>query len=516
MMHYCLKCGTEMDESSLICPSCSHCSYMDELSRDTVSIAGILTARQLEANTQWTKYKCGPNGLCGHGYAAEDANAMVDIFLGKDVEFSGRDNSLSGPDRIVEGQQIQTKYCQTATKSVEAGFGADGMFKYKGQVLEVPADQYDEAVSLMRQKISEGKVEGISDPNDASKVVKRGSVTYRQAKNIARAGNIDSLLFDVNQQTVTAVSAFGISFAINLGMLLIFRTKNKTDVKEAMQVAFLNGLQNGTITLASGILSSQVLRTQFGRNFAAGMQWMSKNGVDYVYKTEAGRKLIHQMVKALFGKEIYGAAAKNVATKFLRTNAITNTALLVVTSLPDAWHLVAGQITGPQFFKNLFVTGCSITGAGSGALLGAKVGAGAGPAGMAGGMIGGLALGWASRKVADMIRKDDAERLLPLIQVAIVQLSHDYMIQTEEEFAYCTNLIANEGVISTSLFHRMQKCGNDFERVHVAMDAFDYYFSVTIRQRKKVLLAHNQQLMLDSINEIGEALSVSELSLPHA
>lgn len=503
MKHYCINCGTEMDEDSLICSKCSSCSYLDEMSQNANSVSGLLTAQQIEANTQWVKYRCGPHGLCGHGYAAEDANAMTDLFYGKDVVFSGRDNSKFGPDRIVDGEKIQTKYCKTANESVNAGFGEDGTYLYKDQVLEVPADQYEEAVRIMQQKIKEGKVEGVTDPNDANKIVKKGSVTYRQAQNIAKAGNIDSLIYDAKTQSITAVSAFGISFAINLGMLLLFRSENKKDVKEAMQAAFLNGLQNGTITLTSGILTSQVIRTQFGRNFVAKLQWVSKNGVDYVYKTEAGKKLIHQIVKALFNKEIYGAAAKNAATRFFRTNAISNTALIVVTSLPDAWHLIAGHISGPQFFKNLFTTSGSIAGALGGGVLGARIGgSAAGPIGFATGIVGGLALGWASKKIADMIRKDDAELLLPLIQVAILKLSHDYMIQTEDELNLCTGAIAQNNVINTDLFHKMHKCDNDFERVDVAVAAFDYYFSAIIRQRKTLKLRKNQQMLLNSINDI--------------
>lgn len=47
----------------------------------------------------------------GHGWAAEDANAMADRLSGKRVDQVGRDNSLNGADRISNGIEIQTKYC---------------------------------------------------------------------------------------------------------------------------------------------------------------------------------------------------------------------------------------------------------------------------------------------------------------------------------------------------------------------------------------------------------------------
>lgn len=273
MKHFCIECGMELKEEQLLCPKCGHCSFFDLANDSTKNVSGILNAVQIEANTQWVKYKCGKNAATGHGFAAEDANALNEWLWGYEVEQVGRNNANIGPDRITNGQKIQTKYCKSAQESVQAGFGADGMYAYKGQVLEVPNDQYEEAVHFMEEKIAQGMVEGVTNPKDATKIVKKGNVTYQQAKNIARAGNIDSLIFDAKTQTVTAVSAFGISFAINLGMMLLFRDNSNLKVKEAMQLAFLSGLQNGTIAMTSGILTSQVLRTQFGRNLAAYVQW---------------------------------------------------------------------------------------------------------------------------------------------------------------------------------------------------------------------------------------------------
>ena len=351
MKHYCYNCGTEMSSNQLNCPKCGHCCILDEMdlkekqekarkegSNDVAkNLNGILAAQQIEANTQWTKYRTGPFGRSGHGYAAEDANGLNDVLWGKDVDFSGRDNSKFGPDRVVDGQRIQTKYCKTAAASVNAGFDPEtGMYAYEGQVLEVPKDQYDDCLEFMREKIRNGKVPGHTDPDDASQIIKKGDVTYLQAKNIAKAGNIDSLIFDAKTQTVTAFSAFGISFAINLGMLILFHSKSKEDVKDSMKMAFLKGLENGTIAMSSGILTSQLLRTQFGRNFAAAMQWGAKNGVEYIYQFDAGRQLVHKLVKVLFNKEIYGGAAKNAATRFLRTNAISNFVLFVVVNSQDA------------------------------------------------------------------------------------------------------------------------------------------------------------------------------------
>ena len=47
------------------------------------------------------------------------------------------------------------------------------MYRYKGMQLEVPKDQYDEALGIMGDKIREGKVEGFTNPADAKKIIKK-------------------------------------------------------------------------------------------------------------------------------------------------------------------------------------------------------------------------------------------------------------------------------------------------------------------------------------------------------
>ncbi|MCS2890685.1 hypothetical protein NXY11_21190 [Parabacteroides faecis] len=319
MKHYCLHCGAELEEERIVCPKCFSCLYLEMLdSKLFTSAAGVLTARQLELNTQWMKYKCGINGSAGHGFAAEDGNAMSDILKGHNVEFSGKDNSMNGPDRIVDGIKIQSKYCINAKKTVNAAFdSATGVYQYEGQVLEVPKDQYADALLEMEKKILAGKVPDYSDPKDATKIVQCGDYTYKQAVNLTKAGNIDSLVFDAKTHTITAFSAFGISFAIKL-CLLMMSCRNIEEVKDSVKLSFLSGLQNGTITLSSGIMTSQLLKTVFGRNFAATTQRIVNHAVDNAYQCELGKKIVHGLAKNILRKDIYGCTAKNAAKKYTK------------------------------------------------------------------------------------------------------------------------------------------------------------------------------------------------------
>lgn len=104
----------------------------------------------------------------GHGYAAEQVNDGIDTLFGRDARILGDDNAKNGADRMVDGQFIQTKYCQDARTSVNAGFenGGQGSYRYLDKngnpmQLEVPSDQYDEAVRCMEQKSKKERFLGL-------------------------------------------------------------------------------------------------------------------------------------------------------------------------------------------------------------------------------------------------------------------------------------------------------------------------------------------------------------------
>ena len=158
------------------------------------------------------------NGRQGHGYAAEQGNNLYDNINGRNAEILGDDNAKNGPDRIVDGQLIQTKYCQNAKASVNSGF-KDGKYRYldcngNPMQLEVPSDQYEEAIRIMEEKIRNGQVPGCKNPKDASKIIRKGNITLKQAINIAKAGTVESLIFDAAHGADIGQRAAGISSTI--------------------------------------------------------------------------------------------------------------------------------------------------------------------------------------------------------------------------------------------------------------------------------------------------------------
>ena len=76
-----------------------------EIRNSSVNGVASVASTQCTNDQQWTKY----HSKQGHGFAAEDANAMWDRWHGKSVNKVGLDNTLNGADRISDGVQIQTK-----------------------------------------------------------------------------------------------------------------------------------------------------------------------------------------------------------------------------------------------------------------------------------------------------------------------------------------------------------------------------------------------------------------------
>lgn len=375
----------------------------------------------------------------GTGFAAEDANALFDERLGHKVEPVGRNNAKNGADRLVDGHPIQTKYFDTASRSIGDAFDSKtGLFRYGDMPVEVPRDQADAAVKIMADRIKEGRVPGYTDPSDAHKLIKQGSVTYKQARNIARAGNIDSLKYDARNSVVVCASAFGIGFLIEFGSS-IWRGESPV---EALKNATMRGIQTAGIAFLTYVGSAQLLRTQAAR--VGGV--VAKNALKGIYKTSLGKDVIHKIAQVSTGNAVYGAAARNHAAYLLRSNVVTGAVTLTVLTLPDIYKAtITGSKSWAQVGKNLFVaaTGLAAGGAGitGGAALGATVGTafpvvGTVAGGIIGGTIGGLGAGSTAGALAkhlmDKLVEDDAVKMQKLLDAELTAIAFEHLFSQKE------------------------------------------------------------------------------------
>lgn len=434
-----------------------------------VPFASPLIAHALE-QSQIGKY----HTKGGHGFVAEDVNHFADRIRGKQAVVAGITNELNGADRIINGVQVQSKYCRTASETVAAAFDSNGgMYRYSGQLLEVPKDQYESCLEIMRGRIQDGRIPGLTDPAEAEAIVKQGTITYKQARNIARSGNIDSIVFDAQTQAVTSSYVFAISFAVSFAQGL-WRGDSK---KEAAQAALATAVASGATTFVTGLMSAQILRS---RAAALGVVTM-RRGVKAIAESPLGKNAICRIATGSLGKAVYSAAAVNHVAKLVRSNAVTATVAAVTTATPDFYRAAFDRsISWRQFGKNLVVNSVGIAGGTAGWLAGAALGAAAGSVipvlgtaaggvigGLAGALSGGAGSSIAAKAVADKLAEDDSVHLIEVLRGEIECLGCDYML-TEQEVAEVSETVKT--TVTPKWLRKMYQSGKSKEPLEAQQD----------------------------------------------
>ena len=348
----------------------------------------------------------------GHGFAAEQGNNYIDSILGNNTVVVGDNNVKNGPDRMIISRDgstvfIQDKYYSTAYDSINACFDSNGAFRYldaDGNIMqiEVPSDQYDDAVRYMERKILEGKVPGVTDPKEASNIVRKGHLSYKQACNLAKAGTIESLTYDAANGVISAGCAFGISTLINYAVLRISGENRETAVKESA----ISGVKTGIGVFCTAVIAGQLSKTGLLNVFKPSSEALARAlGEDF------SKKLLEA-----FGQKVLSTGGASTAetittqaAKLLRTEGLIAVVSIVVFSVPDAIDMFRGRISKTQFVKNFAVTAISIVfgtvGYAAGATIGNMVVPGVGtiPGGIIGSLIAGTGAGLAADAIADYV-----------------------------------------------------------------------------------------------------------------
>ena len=278
----------------------------------------------------------------------------------------------------------------------------------------------------MEEKIKRGQINGVTNPEDAKKIVRKGNFTYNQAKNISKAGTVESITYDAANGAVIASSAFGVS------AVLTFATSiwNGEDFDIALKNATYSGIKVGGTAFITSILASQLSKA--GLNSAL------------VGSTEAivglmGPKASAVLVNAFkSGSNIYGAAAMKSAAKLLRGNIITAGVTVVVLSSFDIANIFRGRISGKQLFKNFANTTSTVAGGTAGWVGGAAIGSAILPGigTIIGGLIGSVGAGAVASKTTDAILgtfiEDDADEMVAIIEREFSNLAVDYLLNQKE------------------------------------------------------------------------------------
>lgn len=494
----CLSCGTTEQESKevtgpwycsdlcketeQICENIHEQPYKEFLS--SAATSGLIVMAGAHA---WSEnQKVFATGGQGHGFAAENANDRIDRIKGKDAKILGGDNAKDGADRSVNGKLYQDKYCATGQRSVNAAFNGDGNYRYVNpdgtpMQLEVPKDQYDNAVESFAKKIEEGKVPGVTDPDKAKDIIRKGHITYQQSVNITKFGTIESLAYDFQEGIVTGLSSAGISFCITA----VIHFANTHDKKKTLQTAGLQAGQSFAKTMAVYVSTQQLHRLE-------AVQKTLKS-VDISNLPKSIRNVLSDGL---------GETSKNGINKALRGTIVTSAALVAVSTGPDLVKLARGRISSAQVFKNITTTSSSIAGGtiGSIAVVAAMTACATpfGPAALvagrvAGGIVGGSLTSLIANKITGELIEDDSQKMLEIIKVQIEYLTLLFMLTTEEQENLTRNL---QSVLSQEMLEKMfaeQENRNAFANL-----CLKPLFVGIVKQREP--LKYND-------NDIAEALS---------
>ena len=371
----------------------------------------------------------------GHGFAAEHGNNLIDKLHGKNASVLG-EYVKDGPDRKILSRDgsitfVQDKYYASAKGGIDACF-EDGRFRYldgdgNPMQIEVPSDQYSDAIKCMEDRIRNGEIPGINDPAEAKNLVRKGSLTYKQAVNLAKAGTVESLTYDAANGVVSAGCGFGISTLINYAVA----RRNGSTREEAIKTASMIGLKTGTVVFATSVISSQLARTGVVTIFAPSAEALTN---------ALGPEFAKALLKSV-GKETTGMAADTIlknAARVLRNQGLTASITIIVLTAGDVMDLFKGRISAEQMIKNLAVTSAAVAGGYAGSTIGGIAGSAVAPGvgtsvgSVVGAIIIGGATGVVTEKVVGVFLKDDAEEMLEILETEFQRLAEDYILNDEE------------------------------------------------------------------------------------
>lgn len=385
---------------------------------------GVITAGMIHGNVSNASTIYGEekfHASRGHGFAAERANTLYDRLKGHDAQLIGDNNAKNGADRVVDGINIQSKYCATGSECIRECF-VDGKFRYMNSdgtpmQIEVPFDKYDSAVQAMQERIRRGEVPNVSNPEEAENIVRQGKFTYEQVRNIAKAGTVESIVYDAVNGTIIATGAFGITTILSFAVSVW----NGEDIEIALQNAVAEGLKVSGVTLITAIFAGQLTKAGLNSMLVGVSESMAK-----ALGTE-GYAMLANAFRS--GSNIYGGAAMKSVAKMLRGNMITGVAAVVILSAGDVANIFRGRISGGQLLKNISNTTAATVGGTVGWIAGSAIPV---VGQIAGAFIGGALASKATNAVLDNFIEDDADGTVRMIETAFVEIAMEYLL-TEQE-----------------------------------------------------------------------------------
>ena len=133
-------------------------------------------------------------------------------------------------------KMLKSKYNSTGERCVDAclNYGELRHVNNDGSPIkiEIPSDKYEEAISDFLERIKEGLT--IDQDMDPSKVLKRGTITYNQAKDISYEGKIKGIEIFSIDESIECDHVLGISGSIEYALSIWNGDAKETALKKSV------------------------------------------------------------------------------------------------------------------------------------------------------------------------------------------------------------------------------------------------------------------------------------------
>ncbi len=325
--------------------------------------------------------------------------------------------------------QIRTVYFATAEATVNAGFAPRKLaFRNASMLLEVPADQYEVAVRLVAGTVNRLGAESPAPTLEGTPCLRRGTVSYKQALRVARAGRIDGVGIDPETSAILCDFPYGLSFALEYAHA---RWSGGTE-RAAVARALVASLKAGPSSAVHGLLAARLGLAGRGSAKAA----TAEGALSGVANSPFGHGAAEGALRTL--SIMAGPVSSGHLGLLAGAGPIASTVAIGVANLDFYRAALQRSISWTQFTKNMAIkTSSIVVGAGgwaSGAVLGSAVGGpiGALLGGIAGALSGGSLGAAGAKRVADRFIDDDATRLMAIVRQGSEELAFEYLLNAGE------------------------------------------------------------------------------------
>lgn len=372
-----------------------------------------------------------------HGFMAEAVcERRYSLWWWQSAKNIGTNNRRKGPDLLVDSVQVQVKYCNSPQATVDALINK-GVWEYKDGVklmdAEVASDKCDGTRELVRTLIKEGRLEGVTDPDRADSLIRRGPCSYAKAVEICKPGTLAGLTYDAQTGIVSGAIVGSMSFILNVWHCLY----DNRDCDDLIQTAAKTALRDGAIACVTHIVTAQVSRTAYVRGAVGVFAERIARSIPTALQRSLNRTTCNQSLN--------GAGVKHLS-KILRGTAASTIVLTLIEIGRTTASLANGTIStrqaGHNTVRNVSALCAGCLGWHAGFTASALLFPGSSVLAFAGAFLGSSTIGLAATKCAEnftavLLGDTDDQRFASLVLTASLQ------IQTESFLYYQPTLVAS-------------------------------------------------------------------------